>query len=177
MASTPPREAVTRDGRPYVIRTAEVEDADAIVALERAVVAEGRWTITAAEDPEETRERRVRWICWHRDEPGALAVVAVASGGPIGVADLKPGARRRIAHRVSLGVTVDAAWREVGVGRTLTETLLGWAAAQPGIEKICLGVLGTNVRAIALYRSLGFVEEGRQPRAFRMEDGAFVDNR
>jgi ribosomal protein S18 acetylase RimI-like enzyme len=43
-------------------------------------------------------------------------------------------------------------------------------------EKIGLSVFATNVNAIRLYKTLGFVEEGRQPREFKVGDGLYADN-
>lgn len=43
------------------------------------------------------------------------------------------------------------------------------------LEKLCLQVFATNSRAIALYTSLGFVEEGRQVRDIKLETGDYID--
>jgi RimJ/RimL family protein N-acetyltransferase len=55
------------------------------------------------------------------------------------------------------------------------QTLIEWAEAHPGIEKLTLGVFATNTRAIALYRKLGFAEEGRQPREVKFGPDDYVD--
>jgi RimJ/RimL family protein N-acetyltransferase len=53
--------------------------------------------------------------------------------------------------------------------------LIGWAEASPLIEKIGLSVFATNVDAIRLYQKLGFAEEGRQPREFKIGPGEYAD--
>ena len=58
----------------------------------------------------------------------------------------------------------------------MLQALIDWAEASPLIEKVGLSVFVTNVDAIRLYRRLGFVEEGRQPREMRLGDGEYVDN-
>ncbi len=53
--------------------------------------------------------------------------------------------------------------------------LITWAEQHPVIEKLCLSVFATHTRAIALYSSLGFQEEGRQLRQVKLETGVYVD--
>jgi len=49
------------------------------------------------------------------------------------------------------------------------------AQQHPVLEKVYLQVIATHSRAIALYTSLGFKEEGRQIRDVKMESGEYVD--
>ncbi len=53
---------------------------------------------------------------------------------------------------------------------------LDWAAANPGIEKVTLGVIPDNAPALRLYESLGFIIEGNQRRQFRQPDGTYLDH-
>lgn len=69
----------------------------------------------------------------------------------------------------------------LGLGRALVETLLAWADApprdgEPAIERVELYVRADNPRAIALYRSVGFEEEGRRRGFVRTPDGERVDD-
>jgi ribosomal protein S18 acetylase RimI-like enzyme len=43
------------------------------------------------------------------------------------------------------------------------------------IEKVCCEVFSTNAPAIGFYRSLGFAEEGRCPKAYRLSESKYVD--
>ena len=45
-----------------------------------------------------------------------------------------------------------------------------WVYQQRGIEKLNLEVFSTNTGAIELYRKLGFREEGRKIRQFKIFD-------
>jgi putative acetyltransferase len=71
-----------------------------------------------------------------------------------------------------LTVAVASECQGQGIGRALFEALL--AAVQrerPGVERVELFVRETNVRAIRLYESLGFVREGELRRRVRSVDG------
>jgi len=50
----------------------------------------------------------------------------------------------------------------------------GEAASIEGVRQVLLMYSEGNVAAERLYRSCGFVEFGREPRAVRMVDGRFV---
>ena len=58
-----------------------------------------------------------------------------------------------------------------GVGRSCIRSLARMAFRDLGAHRFWLDVKGRNVRAQALYRSEGFVEEGRLRESVRTEDG------
>jgi RimJ/RimL family protein N-acetyltransferase len=66
-------------------------------------------------------------------------------------------------------------WRGQGLGRALLEACIRKAFAS-GFTRIELEVYADNASAIALYRRLGFVDEGLKRRA-RVLDGRVQDLR
>lgn len=68
------------------------------------------------------------------------------------------------------GVYVAPEARGQGIARALMQGILARAAALPGLEQIHLTVTTTNVAASTLYRSLGFVCYGTEPRALKLGD-------
>jgi ribosomal protein S18 acetylase RimI-like enzyme len=64
-------------------------------------------------------------------------------------------------------------WRERGIGRRLIEATLA-AADAAKFSRVELTVNADNERAIRLYKSHGFVEEGRK-RSARFLEGQFQD--
>ncbi len=82
---------------------------------------------------------------------------------------------RRMQHVAVLTVAVAPAWRHRGLGRGLLRRSYAWAA-EVGVSKISLNVRAGNTSAIALYRSEGFLEEGREQGQVRTDDGGFEDN-
>ena len=61
-----------------------------------------------------------------------------------------------------------------GLGREVTTYVVQWGFTNLNLNRVSLSVLATNDRAIRLYRSLGFVEEGRCRQA-QFKDGAYLD--
>jgi ribosomal protein S18 acetylase RimI-like enzyme len=78
-------------------------------------------------------------------------------------------------HKGSIwGVYLNASARGKGIGRKLLETLLERTVKCEGLEQIVLSVATTQAAASSLYRSLGFVPFGREPRALKVGD-CYID--
>lgn len=97
----------------------------------------------------------------------------MAEGAIIGNLSFNAGRRPRIAHLGEFGITVAKSWWGRGVATRLIGELLDWSR-QNGIRKINLRVRADNEAAIALYRKMGFVTEGRIARDLRVK-GEFLD--
>jgi hypothetical protein len=160
-----------RDGREVVIRTAAESDAAGLLENINLVGAEEVYVLTehVAEDLESER-------AWIRQFDGVHAVlyVADARGEIVGQADAHRGTLPKNRHTATLGIAIRDGWRDAGLGRLLLAAVLDWMRSQ-GVEKACLEVFSTNARALALYRSLGFEEEGRRRRHFKVR-GEYVDD-
>ncbi len=80
----------------------------------------------------------------------------------------------RLHHRAELGLTVRAAAWGKGIGRRMAEAGIRLAQAQ-GVRKLNLSVRADNLRALRLYRSLGFETEGTSARAVRVGRNFFAE--
>ena len=84
------------------------------------------------------------------------------------------GDKDKVRHRAEFGINVDQAhWRR-GIGRALTEACIQ-CARQAGYSQLELDVVSANGGAVALYRSLGFEEYGRNPKGFRTRGGQWQE--
>jgi RimJ/RimL family protein N-acetyltransferase len=160
-----------RDG--WGIRPAEPGDAEALVALARAVGSEpGGWLITASDWRSEGDERR--YIRALRRHPHAAVYVAVTNGGEVvGRLSIARDPHPASAHVADLGLMVDERWRRRGIGKGLLSQAVDWARER-GVLKLELHVFPHNEGAIALYEAFGFEREGYRKRHYRRPDG-YVD--
>jgi putative acetyltransferase len=158
------------DATSVVIRSAEPEDAARIAALlGQPGVAEG-----LLQTPDAPNASRLEYH--QKVEPHACRLVAVAGEEVVGSAGLHvAGPALRRMHVRSLGLCVAPEWQGRGVGRKLLARLLDWADNWAGVLRVELHVHADNERAMALYRSMGFVEEGRH-KAFSLKNGRYVDS-
>ncbi|MBI3556958.1 MAG: GNAT family N-acetyltransferase [Deltaproteobacteria bacterium] len=164
-----------KDGGLVCVRTAWANDAASILAIISAVRAEQEFSLSEPDEMHTLIEEEVRWIETHVEDPCKLAIVAEIEGRIVGMLTFENGHRRRIAHTGELGMTIVKEWRENGIGTALLATLVQWAAMHDKIEKLSLKVHATNVRARALYRKLGFEQEGYFRNDLRYGSGWYVD--
>jgi putative acetyltransferase len=150
------------------IRAAEPADGEGIsILLGSAGTFEG--TLQLPDMPVASRTE------WAKVDPQACKLVAVREGRIVGWAGLHVAAaslRRTHARTLSIAMAPDAQGQ--GIGRQMMERLLHWADNWAGVLRIELMVQADNAPAIALYRSLGFAEEGRH-RGYALKDGRYAD--
>lgn len=176
MSRTPPQRHELKTGETAVVRTAELGDAAAVLAVAASITEDTAFTISLPGEFNMTVDQEKVWLENHLNSPGNLALVAEVSGSIAGVLNFQSGSRRRVAHQGTFGVRVLEEWRDRGIGRGLIVTLLDWATDSPRVEKVCLEVFATNDRAIALYRGLGFREEGRRSKSIKLGPDEYVDD-
>lgn len=161
------RQAVTPE---VIIRAAEPADAAGISALlGRIGTVEGTLQV-----PDMPIASRLEFL--QRVEPRDCKLVAVADGQVVGHAGLHSvGLSLRRAHARILGIGIAPEWQGRGIGRRMIERLLDWADNWGGVLRIELHVHADNDRAMVLYRSLGFAEEGRHS-GYALKAGRYVDS-
>jgi diaminopimelate decarboxylase len=149
------------------IRPATPRDAGAFLAFWSAIVAERRY-VRSETVRHSARVYRARFRHpWTDREAQVLALDGDRVVGHLYVQREEHPATRHVA---TLGIAVAASYRRLGIGAALMSECLRWAR-EAGVEKILLSVYPHNTGAIALYRSFGFVEEGRLARQSRKSYG------
>ncbi|MCA9567435.1 MAG: GNAT family N-acetyltransferase [Myxococcales bacterium] len=151
-----------------LVRPAVPADAEAIRALDLALVADGRGEVREAADVAEVpaiRERLAR----------GGAFVAELDGRVVGNGSLHVFTPARCRHVASLAVGVHPDAQRRGIGRALMRRILEEARAA-GVHRLELYVRADNDRALALYRSLGFEVESVRRDFIRLADGTLLDD-
>ena len=161
------REGTTRAGRSFRIRPSRDTDAPELAALIDAVAAEGEFIVAVPGEPD-TIEQSARLVSIVLE--GGLSLSLEIEGALAGNLMVHRRAGRHYAHVAEIAILVDNAHRREGFGRTLMEMGIGWSRAV-GVAKVSLQVFPDNAGAIALYRSLGFSEEGVARGEVRMPGG------
>ena len=152
-----------------IIRTTTEDDVPALSALVTAVARERAFLGSTDGFPAE----QTRGYLAHLQQSNGVALVAVDGERLVGWLDIAPGPFEGLTHygRLGMGLSPDARGR--GLGQRLLEHALDEAFGK-GFERIELEVFASNERASALYRRVGFVEEGRR-RCARKLDGVCDD--
>jgi RimJ/RimL family protein N-acetyltransferase len=156
-----------------VIREAKVKDAKGIVKLLNNVGKEKVYIVSESFNWTEEEERQ---LIKNLDRGKDLILVADYGGEIIGCLTLfryYGGRSPKVQHIGEIGISVDARFRNRGIGTRLFEEAIKWARSR-GYEKLCLSVFSTNEVAIHLYKKFGFIEEGRRKKQFKIGD-EYVD--
>jgi RimJ/RimL family protein N-acetyltransferase len=155
---------------PVKIRAVQLADAASLRASVNEVAQEKWFLATVTGFSAEQTLEFVRAAV----EGSLPVVVAVSADEVVGWCDIIPGSPDKgFAHVGRLGMGLRREWRGQGLGRGLMRAcfLLARAAA---IEKVELEVFADNARALRLYNTLGFTQEGVKLRARKIE-GRYQD--
>lgn len=163
-----------RAGATVTVRRAVEDDAEAMIAFIKRVDAEstfmsrepGEFTVPVPQERLLIRQTNAR--------PNSIYMVAEIDGEIVATLDFHGGARERTMHAGEFGMSVRRDHWGRGIGSRLLDLMIAWARETKHIKRIKLRVQAVNERAIALYRSRGFVEEGVLKRDFRVR-GVWVD--
>ena len=157
-----------RTGASITIRQAVEDDAPALIAFTQQIDTEspflsrepGEFNVPVPTEGLFIRQTNAR--------KNGLILVALDGDTVIGMIDFHGGNRQRALHTGEFGMSVLKAYWGRGIGAHLLDAVLEWARCNGLTKKVKLRVQATNLRAIALYRSRGFVEEGVMKREYRV---------
>lgn len=90
---------------------------------------------------------------------------AVVDGYIVGTAGVNQKGQNKIRHRADFGMAIEKDFWGLGIGRELAMSCIE-CARNAGYSQLELEVVSDNSNAIALYKSIGFIEFGRNPRGF-----------
>jgi len=167
---------LTKQDCKAMIRTARIEDAKALLDIQREVINEKDYFIAVPEEFIKTVEEHQEWIKKITEHERETMFVAEMNGKVVGWIVFKSQERKRMHHTGSIAIMLQKDYRNKGIGKLLIKEILSWASQHPVIEKVSLGTFSTNSRAIELYNKLGFVEEGRKVKEFKFSDDEYVDD-
>ncbi len=164
--------AQLRDGRTLVLRRCRESDWRALYEMEVALLRDGRGQVRLESDlgsPERFEQRMLGKL--ERD----VWLLAELEGRVVAEGSVDRLGPQLVRHVGVLAVGVHPATQGLGIGRAIMDALTE-RAVRVGVVRLELAVRSDNVRAIALYRSLGFEREAVRKRFLRLVDGSELDD-
>lgn len=168
---------VLKNGNTALIREATTQDAVDLNTLVRDIYGTATTVLTSLEEFEnmDSLNSQLQRIHYYQNTLGHLLLVAEVDNQIVGTLDFNNGHRQRIAHTGEFGMGVAPAYQNQGIGRCLIKVMLSWATSDLIIEKVKLTTFANNHNGLHLYKSLGFIEEGRGIKEIKMEKGVYLD--
>lgn len=156
------------------IRDARAEDAGCLAEAQRVIARiPGRLASVPSELKDELFRERILRL---NDREYGKFIVIEANGEIVGHALLEPLKLAVTAHVVDLTIAVHEGFQGMGLGEKLLSHLIQWARSNPKVERIELRVRASNQRAVALYKKLGFAEEGRMIKRLKIGPASYLDD-
>ena len=109
------------------------------------------------------------------DSTNTVEIIAVVDGVVAGTAGIDAlGMRDKIKHRAVFGIAITKEFWGLGIGKHLMEACIG-CAREAGYLQLELEVVAENEKAVEMYKRAGFIEYGRNPKAFRLRTGKYQE--
>ena len=156
-----------KDGRTCILRNCTAKDGKAVLDVFNLTHEQTDWMLTYPDEMSFTVEQEAKFLQDRSDSSDEIEILAEVDGKAAGTAGIScVGRREKLKHRAEFGLGIDREYWGLGIGRALIKACIE-CAKTAGYAQLELDVTAENERAIALYKSEGFVEFGRNPKGFR----------
>jgi RimJ/RimL family protein N-acetyltransferase len=160
------------DNKKFILRHAEVEDAEKLIELMRKLDVETTFLLREADEFTLTIDQEKEFIKKQQDSEVNLLILVEVDGKVIGSCGINGNTRKRLRHSANLGIAILREYWGMGIGKKLIETGIKWTK-ENDMSRITLQVDTNNYRAISLYLKLGFEIEGTLKNDKILSDGSY----
>lgn len=160
------KQITLKSGKTCILRNGTKEDAKAVYEIFQKTHEETDFLLSYPEETTMTVEGEGEFLQEKTNAPREVEILAIVDGQVVATAGIHAlGSKYKVKHRADFGISVLQAYWNEGIGKALTESCIA-CAKEAGYTQLELDVVAENDRALALYRSLGFIEYGRNPKGF-----------
>ena len=155
-----------KNGKEAHLRNGEFADGEAVFVNFNETHAETDYLLSYPDENSFDAEQEAEFLKKKTESPNEIEIVALVDGVVAGTAGIEAvGAKHKLKHRAELGIAILKEYWGLGLGKALMEACIE-CAKEAGYTQLELNAVAENERAVALYRKMGFVEYGRNPRGF-----------
>jgi RimJ/RimL family protein N-acetyltransferase len=155
-----------KNGKEALLRNGEFADGEAVFVNFNETHAETDYLLSYPDENSFDAQQEAEFLKEKTESPNEIEIVAVVDGVVAGTAGIEAvGAKYKLKHRAELGIAILKEYWGLGIGKALMEACIE-CAKDAGYTQLELNVVAENERAVSLYKKMGFVEYGRNPRGF-----------
>lgn len=155
-----------KNGKEAILRNGEFADGEAVFVNFNETHAETDYLLSYPDENSFNAQQEAEFLKNKTESPNEIEIVALVDGVVAGTAGIEAvGAKYKLKHRAELGIAILKEYWGLGIGKALMEACIE-CAKEAGYTQLELNVVAENERAVALYKKMGFVEYGRNPRGF-----------
>ena len=157
---------VLKNGKEALIRNGTGADGAAVFENFNQTHAETDYLLSYPDENSFDPEQEAKFLEEKTNSSNEIELIAVVDGKVAGTAGIEAvGKKYKVKHRAEFGISVLKEYWGLGIGKALAKACIQ-CAREAGYVQLELNAVAENERAMSLYRSLGFVEFGRNPRGF-----------
>ena len=169
------REIILKNGAKARLRNGDASDGPAVYENFNQTHAETDFLLSYPEENSYDPEQEGRFLQEKTESVNEIEIIALVDGKVAGTAGIEAvGHKHKVRHRAEFGISVLREYWGLGLGKALTKACIQ-CARDAGYAQLELNVVAANERAISLYRDMGFVEFGRNPRGFNSRESGFQE--
>lgn len=169
------KETVTKDKRKLLLKNAAGADAEDYIEYFNMAHSETDFLTTYPDESQHDVKIMAARLEKAEASKSDVEICAFVDGRLVGSGGINMVKDRdKTRHRAEFGISVIKDYWGLGIGNELTKACIE-AAKNAGYLQIELEAVAENERAISLYRKFGFVEFGRNPKAFRTRQGRWQE--
>ena len=164
-----------KNGKEAMIRNGDEPDGATVFDVFNRTHGETDYLLTYPDENSFDSEQEAQFLKEKAISPNEIELVAIVDGKIAGTAGIESvGEKYKVKHRAEFGIGILKEYWGLGLGKALTKACIQ-CAIDAGYEQLELNVVAENERALSLYRSLGFIEYGRNPRGFNSKISGYQE--
>lgn len=157
---------ILKNKKQCLLRNCEAADAKAVHDSFNLTHAQTDFLLSYPEENSFNVEQEQQFLIEKESNEREIELCALVAGKIVGTAGVEAvGQKYKVKHRAELGISIEKDYWGLGIGRALLEACIE-CAKTAGYVQVELNVVADNVSAISLYKKVGFVEYGRNPKGY-----------
>lgn len=158
-----------KNGKDALIRNGDESDGYAVFEVFNRTHEETDYLLSYPDENSLDPKQEAQYLKEKTISSNEVELIAIVDEKVVGTAGIEAvGKKNKVKHRAEFGISVLKDSWGLGLGKALTMACIQ-CARDAGYDQLELNVVAENERALSLYRSLGFVEYGRNPRGFNSQ--------
>ena len=168
-------EITIKNGQKCIIRNGTFEDGPEVSTFFTTTHGETDYFLSYPEESTRDDEKQSNYLKETTESDREIELLAIVDGKVVGMAGFNAiGSKYKVRHRAEFGITVSKNYWGQGIGKAIMNACIE-CAKEAGYIQLELDVVADNTRAIELYKKLGFIEFGRNPKGFQSKYSGFQE--
>lgn len=168
-------EITIKNGQKCIIRNGTFEDGPEVSTFFTTTHGETDYLLSYPEESTRDDEKQSNYLKETTESDREIELLAIVDGKVVGMAGFNAiGSKYKVRHRAEFGITVSKNYWGQGIGKAIMNACIK-CAREAGYIQLELDVVADNTRAIELYKKLGFIEFGRNPKGFQSKYSGFQE--